>query len=320
MVLLLAFAAGGCGAQQVLLGTQDDYLFAAMDAVTVPGRAVDLKARLQGGDLLVPKSGYVVLFRRDGELYRAAETDADGVASAGFTPAAPGDYLFSAELSPNGFDGPPPAPAKLRVACRRPDEPILVTDLDRTIVADGFEKVLIGEAAPMPGSPELLRRAAKDRTIVYLTHRPGYFACRTKAWLESHGFPPGPVVFSSTGGFLSGSGSFKTQELARMRGLFTRMDIGIGDKVSDARAYVDCGMKAVLIIHPDHASSTRELRELAGRMASLPADVQVVTGWDQIGKILFEQASFPRPAVQVMLLERAAAMARDRTPPGPEGQ
>lgn len=303
--LLCLLAAYGCGSQSVLFDTEGEYLFIASDALALPGERVELRARLQMGDLLKSKAGCVVRFLRDGQLYKAAETDDDGVAVVTFVPEEPGVYRFTAELSPNGFPDAPPPPQKLLVACRRSDEPIIIVDLDKTLVASGFHLVLIGEPEPMPDSPRVMQRLTEKHSVIYLTHRPDYFGPKSKAWLGKHNYPSGPVLLSDIGGFFSGSAAFKTKVIRRLRSRFKNIRIGIGDKVSDAKSYHENGIRAFLIIEIPQAATAEQLRVLAKSLETLPDQVQVVTSWSQIENALFGNESFPRSRMQRELEKKA---------------
>jgi len=314
-LLLSWLGAGGCGAQDVLLGAERGYLFAAYDALALPGETVELRGRLQAGDLLSAQRGFVVRFVREGAIFKAAETDSHGVAAVTFTPSRAGEYRFRAELSPSGFADRPPSPAELVVACRPRDAPMMVVDLDKTLVASGFQQVLIGEPEPMPHSQRVARRLAGRYGVVYLTHRPDFFGPKSKAWLAGHGYPPGPVLLSDVGGFLAGSEEFKSGALAELCRRFKRIEIGVGDKIADAKAYHANGLKAFLIIQPDPAAGAEALRTLAQSLQELPESVQVVTGWDQVEKAVFSKASFPRSQAQAQLNRMADALP-GKPPPG----
>jgi hypothetical protein len=308
--LLLAaatLAAAGCGAQQLLLGTQGSYLFTAQDALALPGEEVQLKARLQGGDMLRGEAGYVVRFSRGGSLYKAAQTDSDGVATVSFTPDAAGDFVFDVDVAPAGFPDKPPPPADILIACRAADAPLAVVDLDKTVVASGFETVLMGNPTPMARSPEVLERMARDRTIVYLTHRPEYFGPKSEAWLREHKFPRGPLLMSTASGFFKGSGAFKTEMIRGLKARFTKIELGIGDKASDVQAYHDNGLRGILIIQVDEKAAAENLEAQADALAPLPDAVQVVTGWDEVEQILFGGKAFPRSAMEKRLRDLAAA-------------
>jgi hypothetical protein len=307
LVVLAAFAWTGCGAQRALLGTEGSFLLTAMDALTVPGQATDLGAQLRGGDFLRAQAGYAIRFHHRGKLHKVAETDDDGVAAVSFTPTEPGDYEFAVEVAPTGLAEDAPPPARLHVACRAPDTRLAVVDLDQTIVAGGFHTVLIGTPAPMPGSQGVLKRLARDHTVVYLTHRPDYFSVKSKAWLRDSGYPPGPLLLSTLGGFLKGSGAFKSDMLARLSKQFRRLEIGIGDKISDAQAYHQRGMKSILILPMPQSADPGAYTRLADDLAGLDEAVQVVTDWKQVERALFGGGTFPRSAAQQRLRQLAEA-------------
>jgi len=300
----------GCGAQSLILGTQGEHLFAGYDVLALPNEEVALQARLQGGDFLRGMPGYAVQFARDGQPYKTAETDKDGLARASFAPAAPGDYLFSAALSPTGFPSTPPPPTDVLVACRKADAPLMVVDLDKTLVESGFDQVLIGSPRPMPDSPPVMNRLAQRYTVVYLTHRPDYFGPKSKAWLWSQNYPRGPVLLSDVRAFIQGSAAYKTAAIEQLRKRFARIEIGIGDKVSDAAAYHANGVKAFLIVQVGAAASAAALRAQAKSLDELPDGVQVVKGWDEIEKAVFQSAVFPRQRIQQELAQRAAEQER----------
>ncbi|HUX00412.1 MAG: hypothetical protein WBD63_05405 [Phycisphaerae bacterium] len=315
LTMAVLAAAAGCGAQDVLLGARQGYLFTAADALALPGEEVLLRAHLQGGDLLRDQPGYVVRFSRGGVFYKAAETDADGVAAVSFAPPGPGDYVFRADLSPNGFPAEPPQPVDVFLLCRPADAPLLVVDLDKTLVASGFQEVLVGDPEPMPDSVEVMKRLAGTYAVVYLTHRPDLFGPKSKAWLREQGYPAGPVLLSDVGGFLKGSGAFKSGALADLRRRFTGRAIGVGDKISDVQAYLDNGLEGFLIIQADESAGAAALRQLADSIASLGNDAQVVAAWRQIEQAVFEGASFPKGEFERRLRGRAEELeAADNAP------
>lgn len=305
---LFMLLAVGCGAQELLLGTKSSYLFSASDALVLPGEQTPLRTKVQGGDFLSARPGCVVRFYRDGKLFKAAETDDDGVASVWFRPDSEGDHTFTVELASTGLEGNPPEPQTLLVAARSAQQNMVIVDLDKTVVASGFHTVLIGEPSPMEGSAELLRQLARTYTIVYLTHRPDYFGPKSKAWLGRYDFPKGPLLLAGSEEFFKGSGTYKAEALRKLRQRFENIKIGIGDKVSDALAYSNNSMRAFLIVQIPQTTDPAPFELLADRIATLPEDVQVVTGWDQIEKAIFGGTSFGRG----MMEDHLRQLARDR--------
>lgn len=293
ILVALALAVGGCGAQPYLLGTKGTYLFTARDALTRPGEPVELKARLQGGDFLQDRPGYVMLFSREGAPPLAAQTGEEGVAVVTWRPPAPGNYTFDVRVPPAGLSHELPEPQTLLIACRAADEPMAVVDLDRTLVATGFQTVLVGDPEPMAGSAEVMARLSREHTIVYLTHRPDYFTIKSKQWLRRHGYPRGPVLLSSISGFLAGSGEYKTRAVADLRKRFSALRIGIGDKPSDALAYHANELESVLIVQVPATKDPQAHLDLAATLRELPDDIHVVTDWGEVERALFGGASFP---------------------------
>lgn len=297
----------GCGAQQVLLGTEGQYVFTVTDRLALPGESVEVTARLQVGDLLATERGYVVLFDYRGRPYKAAQTDAAGKATVTFTPPETGDYVLRTRVAPVGLAQEPPQARDARIVCRPADEPMVVVDLDKTLVASGFDQVLVGDPQPMDGSVEVIRRLAEEHTIIYLTHRPDLFGPKSKSWLTEQGYPPGPVLLASIGGFLAGSGEYKTRELERLQDRFTNIRAGFGDKVSDAAAYHARGLRSFLIVPiPDAAE---DVRDLAVQIHALDESIEVVTDWDQVAGALWRGERYPKSA----MVRRLRDIAWERT-------
>jgi len=315
VLILLLGAVLGSGCERVakeVVEPQSDYLLLGYDVLTTPGRTVTLRARLQKGKLLRDQEGEEIRFRLDGELRGRGRTDNGGFASVAFTPPRVGDYELQVEWSPQGRGPSSAIRARLLVACRPADAPMVVTDIDRTLAATRKRDFVGGEAMPLPGAADAMKRIAKQRTVVYLTHRPDYLGRKTKQWLARHGFPRAPLFLSRARQFLLGSEKFKSRALSEIRKDFTGPGIGVGDKVSDARAYRTNGLKPVLILHIDADADAGDLRELADDLDKLDDSVQVVTHWRDVEKIILAGATFPRAAAQKHLRDRAAAPDKRR--------
>jgi len=316
-VCLLA-ASPGCSALRTIFGSDGGYLFEGYDCLAVPGREVEVKVRLLSGSLLRDRTDVPVRFKQAGRPLGEIRTDGEGFATVPFTPPAPGDYVVSAEVPPEGLKTGPPAPTEVLVACRAPAVPIVIVDLDKTLVASGFKTVLVGDPPPMPHSTEVMRRLARDFTVVYLSHRLDYFGPKSKAWLRRHVYPRGPVLLAGVRDFFKGSGEFKTEVLEQLRRLFKGRMIGIGDQVSDALAYRANGLEAFLIPPVEEPDNPDSLRDLARELEPLPDDVQVVTGWNEIAKAIYDGWCYPRSAFQDNLLSRAERLEQtERTGKNP---
>lgn len=304
-MLLLAAGAAGCGFLRDIFGEEEGYLFAGRDVLAVPGEEVAVRARLQSGGLLRDKVGVPVRFEYGGRLLGEVLTDKDGYASVPFTPPAPGDHVVTAAAIPESHKVPPPTPVESLVCCREAGAPLLIVDLDKTLVASGFKKVLVGDPRPMPHSIEVMNELAGRFTVVYLTHRLDSFESKTKAWLRDHGYPHGPALLASKKEFLKGSGEYKTEEIERMRRRFSGRIIGIGDRISDAQAYRANGAEALLLVRIPDGASAGDLKRLARALRSAPLDVQVVGDWREIRQAVLEDVTFPRQRFMDNLVRRA---------------
>jgi len=299
--------AAGCGAQGFLLGAQQGYLLSGYDVLALPNEQVDVRVSMLGGNYLQGQPGRTVRFFQGGQPYRTAVTGQDGVAAVPFQPAAAGDYSLKAEVEPLA-DGSALEPVEILVACRTADAPMVVVDLDKTLVASGFHVVMVGDPKPMDRSPEVMQRLAQRYTVVYLTHRPEHFGPKSRSWLRSHEYPQGPLLVSTTGEFIKGSQAFKTAAIERLRERFKALQVGIGDKIGDALAYHANGLRAFLIPPiPDDAKGD-SLRQWAAELDQLPDEVQVVRNWNEIEQGVFGSARFPRSAMQAELRRRADAL------------
>lgn len=131
-------------------------------------------------------------------------------------------------------------------------EPIVVSDVDGTLTSSEnaeFGALLRGSIPEThDGAPDVLQALAdKGYRVMYLTARPEYLLGRTRAFLETHGFPPGIVhtTLTMTGTTGDGARAFKTAELQAIgkRGLIPSW--GFGNRDSDAQTYTAIGIKPV---------------------------------------------------------------------------
>lgn len=311
-------------AGEMLLDSEQGVLFYTFDTLAYPGQTVDLTARVQSTRDLKGVGEIKVGFFLGDKLLAQALTNNSGYAWASWTPPKRGDYAIEARILALGRGVPEQVlnvkPAPLLVAAREKEDKFVVVDLDYTLVESSFSRVLAGDAKPMPRSPEVMTRIAKAYSVIYLTHRPDIMTRRSKNWLADHGYPPAPVLVSELQQAFGDSGQYKTARLGRILESFPNIMIGIGDKPSDALAYVTYGLTAYLIpkYKPD---KPKELRKTADTLRQLPdrgGKLQVVSGWEQIEAGIFEGQRFA-PEVLARSLEararRLEAQKASRQPP-----
>jgi hypothetical protein len=300
----------------ITLGADEGVLLYGFDTLAYPGKAIDLTARLRSGRSL---EGYgratIGFFQGQKEVGRAV-TDEDGLATVRWTPPdQPGTHEFKAHvLRWEGKDEDRDRilavkPAPLLVGAYPKDKKLVVIDLDHTVVDSSFARVLLGGAKPMADSVRVSRRIAKHFGLVYLTHRPDLLIPKSKTWLDDHGYPPGPLLVSKLTQALGGSGEFKTAKLKSLREVYPKTAIGIGDKYSDAQAYVDNGMTAFLI--PNYDRDPEDMRDAARQIRRLDGKgrLHVVDTWRQVEQGIFDDRSYP-PDQYVSQLQRQARQLR----------
>jgi phosphatidate phosphatase APP1 len=128
--------------------------------------------------------------------------------------------------------------------------PIIVVDIDHTVADVSTLGVLTKkstEQKPMPASVEALNALAADYQIVFLTHRSALLRAKTKAWLRESGFPRAPIILWHPGQEPLLSMTFKAEAIAKLKRDFPHVAVGIGDKKSDAQAYVKNGLQPYIL-------------------------------------------------------------------------
>ncbi len=296
-------------AGEILMEADHGAVFYAFDTLAYPAEPVALVAQVRSAKDLTPIAGVTVAFSRGDWVAGRITTDAKGVASMKWTPPAKGNYSFKARIVSVPDESLRQLlavrPSTLLVAARDKKAPQVVVDLDHTVVASNFMLVLVGGGKPMADSVEVLGRVAKRYGVIYLTHRPDLLTRRSKTWLAENGYPSGPLLVSEMKDVLD-SGKFKSARLTELRRLFPGVAMGIGDKLSDAQAYVDNGLSAYLI--PHYKKKPRDMRSLAAQLRVLRGRgrLHVVSTWRQIEQGIFSGGTFA-PETFAGELERQAA-------------
>lgn len=257
----------------------------------------------------------IIITDAEGGEVAVLETDSGGRATFERRYPEAGAYFFRASVE-GTVDEKTVTPHLFGVYVRPADTPLVVCDLDKTLVQSGFFQVMIGMARPFPEAARVVQRIADEKglAVVYLTHRNDFFDAMSKAWLRANDFPPGPLFTSDVSGLLAGSGEFKTAELARLRERFENIRLAIGDKISDANAYVTNDIPAVLVADVDWQEDSADyFDDQISAMRTVDREVTVVRGWDEIEAALFGGRRYSRDAMIDRLsgLRDAARRASD---------
>jgi len=311
LLLLLALASAGRAQEEIVrqfLGTDADCLMNTYDVLALPGHEVELRVTLDVLPFIGNTPESEVRFRMGKTFSAAALTDESGEAVTTFTPPAPGDYVFTVDVAPNEAFDVLPRPMELRVACRRADTPIIIIDLDDTVVTTNVLRLVAGAARPVAGSRDALQRLAKDYTVVYLTFRPDTLGLRSKAWLRRCRYPAGPLLMPAAVDLFRGSGGFKTRKLRELTDSFNNIAIGVGDKISDVQAYEDNRLTGFLLLHYRHYKDSEDYFDLVEDLDRLHKNTHVVYSWREILDVIYEGKSFPRSAAQQALRATAKAL------------
>ena len=138
---------------------------------------------------------------------------------------------------------------------------IVVFDVDGTLTTDDgevFEEALLGRRADMhEGAVDVVRwYASRGVQPVYVTGRTYHLQELTRAWLESSGFPPGPLhTTDDVRSALPGSRvqTYKQRFLAELDDAGFAIVAAYGNASSDICAYASAGVSpsATFIIGPN---------------------------------------------------------------------
>ncbi|KKL66820.1 hypothetical protein LCGC14_2141170 [marine sediment metagenome] len=300
---------------KVTLATEHGTLLYAFDSLAYPGKSVDLIARVLAVRKMDHPKDVTIEFLHAGRSLGKVKTDEEGYAKLVWTPPKAGDYQMTARITavPDSDynDMLKVTPTPLLVAARARKSRMIVIDLDHTVVASSFFRVIVGGAKPMPKAAEVIGQLSKKYGIVYLTHRPDLLTVKSKTWLSKNGFPRAPLLVSKLSQAIGDSGKFKTGRLRELRKQYPNVAIGIGDRVTDVKAYVDNGLKAYLIPHYDR-NDDDDVDDMAEDIGKIRTDIQVVDGWEQIGASILRGQKFPAAPFARKLRARAEWLRKEK--------
>jgi hypothetical protein len=113
-----------------------------------------------------------------------------------------------------------------------------------------YERAAVLEAAPVPGSVSCLQELARCYAIVYIGARPASALPQTREWLETTGFPEGPVYLART----------QEERLELVRALRDAIDFaaGIGDRWDDNELHLE--LRCLSIILQEHQGNWETVR------------------------------------------------------------
>jgi len=106
-------------------------------------------------------------------------------------------------------------------------------------VPEFYKREEILKDAVTPGSVLCLQELAQRYDVVYIGARPDSTLPYTEEWLNSMGFPEGPVYLAST----------QEERLALVKGLRHKFDFvaGIGDRWDDNELHLELGCLSIIL-------------------------------------------------------------------------
>lgn len=285
-----------------------DTEFYADDVLTLPGKNVPLVAHCDIEDS--ENKTIKVEYRLGKDLLGTVTTPEDSTTTINWQPPKPGIYLINVSVSYTEKKTllPKMRAVPLTVCVAKKNAPMMIVDLDHTVVGSGFFSVMMRMAKPMPEAAAVMTRLSKKITVIYLTHRPAALTNLSKNWLINYNFPAGPLLTNQDNKF--SSGDYKGQRMKELRHEFNNIQIGIGDKDSDVQAYRVNNMRAFWIIK--YKDKRKSVEKIVKTISPYRGDrgIEVVFDWEQIEQSIDGQRSFRVGLVEKQLKARAEELRR----------
>jgi hypothetical protein len=264
----LVLLCNGCGGY---------YIMNVPDQVASAGGQIVPVARLQRNDMFVmavPQPGSPMRFRLNGGPLKACGTDELGYAAVQMdAPSEPGRYeMRVAMLDPSGEE----IEATVPVFIWDPEKPVVAVDIE-AVPAEGW----IGSES----AATALGRIAEQANILYFTRHDSRTQQRLHDRFDRESFPDGPILlWQRQRWHITRDGPMGmprvtieqrlVSQLPEIREEFPKLTLGICRSEAAAQAFVDAGMRALVIGRPTlvgsnvlHRESWEELAE--GALPSL---------------------------------------------------
>ena len=242
-------------------------LFTGFDGLAHVAEEITLKAKLESRYLKDDIANATVACYVADQYLGEAQTDEEGFAVWRFMPQKTGNFTVVYQLPDDSKYKPKRAEGLLAV--RTEDKPVLISDLDNTIIDISNYQFLFHNnesIPPVPGAPEILKELSRQYDIIYLTARDDLYVNVTKNWLDMYGLPRAPLFVCDLSEEPADQGEYKKEVLRQLKAKWPNITIGVGDKVHDAQAYLANGMAAYIL----------------GEHDELPENTITVKSWKEI--------------------------------------
>jgi hypothetical protein len=250
--LLTVIALLGLAPQATRSPVRYDPWLTAFDALTRPGSTVPMRAKLEHAGpwgIHLHMRGYAIRFASPGLINQESKTEEESTATVQVKPPPGALPLYRISVTFAGSAHHEAARAASRLFVWPKNSLILITDVDHTISDLSELKVPFtadDRIPPLPGAVEALRELAVSYRIIYLSARDEILYEKTRAWLNTKGFPEGPV-FCRDFHLGDKQEAFKQRFISELKKHYPNVSVGVGDQPSDAKAYLNNGLKAFLI-------------------------------------------------------------------------
>jgi hypothetical protein len=214
------------------------------DELVAVGDDIVLRAKLEKEKVFPFRQdikGEVVEFWNGRDLIGKSTTDKHGMAKVSYTTPSKGNHLIKIVLTSDSEYIAENASSVISVIPR--DKPVVITDLDHTIVdSSGFNTVImpVPLIPVMKGAWKSIWKLKLKYFVVYLTAREDLMKEKTRSWLNFKRFPKGPVFLwdlSPASGYPYNHGKFKAKVVKELKKRFDNILMGFGDKPHDVAAY-----------------------------------------------------------------------------------
>ena len=222
-----------------------------IDGLGAPGEPVRFRARLLRKSPIGTargRPGVAVNFFIHGRTIGDAITDSRGDAHYEYEFDRPGHWTIEARTEPIGGRE---LTAEVLVVVIVPGDRIAIVDVDRAIAVPPSRIALwtrrYAGFRPREGAAEALGWIDSMRHVFYVTDRSDRYARSTRAWLDAHAFPPGPIFYKEWDFYGGDLATYKRTLCRELVTTWSSHPIAIVDSGADARAYRDSGAEAILV-------------------------------------------------------------------------
>lgn len=196
------------------------------DRLCLPGEEIYVEAILYRSGLLgfleTGVQGELLhFFDPEGNPLRDLLTDATGLARVRYKTGSPGRYPITVHLAENPRYSATPSTGNLFV--REAGLPLFFVTVEDGLMPQqfgGFLQKNPQEVRPRSGSVKTLSQIAPCHVLIYLTWWPKPSSHQIRLWLETEGYPPGPIYFldrPSIGAIVGAVSAPETEVLESLR-------------------------------------------------------------------------------------------------------